>query len=163
VRRTSLAEMDCSVARTLDVVGEWWTLLIIRDAFLGARHFEEFQRRTGIARNILAERLERLVENGVFERRPYQERPLRHEYRLTEKGRELFGVLTALRQWGDRWAAEGDPPMVLEHRDCGYVAVGVLTCSECGEPLTPYNVRAKGRLITRPAPRPGSDPMSRPA
>jgi len=112
--------MDCSVARTLDVVGEWWTLLIIRDAFLGARHFEEFQRRTGIARNILAERLERLVENGVFERRPYQERPLRHEYRLTEKGRELFGVLTALRQWGDRWAQAGAPPVKVEHLDCGH-------------------------------------------
>ncbi len=143
--------MDCSVARTLDIVGEWWSLLIIRDAFLGARRFDDFQRRTGIARNILSLRLERLVQDGILERRPYQERPLRHEYRLTEKGRDLFEVLTALRQWGDRWTTGGEPPLVLEHHQCGSVVSGVFTCSECGERLTPFNVRARGRLPARRA------------
>lgn len=149
--RSSLAGVDCSVARALDVVGEWWTLLVVRDAFLGARRFEEFRRRSGIARNILAQRLERLVAEGVLERVRYQERPPRHEYRLTEKGRDLFGVLVALRQWGDRWLTSGEPPLVLEHRDHGHLAQAVLTCAECGEPLTPYAVRARGRQLSAAA------------
>ncbi|TMC09079.1 MAG: helix-turn-helix transcriptional regulator [Chloroflexi bacterium] len=102
MRRTSLAEMPCPVARTLDVVGEWWTLLIVRDALLGARRFEDFKA-TGIADNILSARLRRLVDEGVLERVPYQERPERHEYVLTAKGRALGTVVQALRSWGLRW------------------------------------------------------------
>src|SRR5687768_7420595 len=112
MRRTSFEDMHCSVARTLDVVGEWWTMLIIRDAFRGVRRFEDFQRSLGIARNVLTARLQRLVDEGVIERRPYQDNPLRHEYRLTAKGLDLYPVLVSLMQWGDRWkAGRAGPPL----------------------------------------------------
>ena len=97
--------MNCSVAQTLEVVGEWWSMLIVRDAFLGVRRFDQFQRRLGISRNILQQRLNRLVEAGVLARVQYSERPPRFEYRLTDKGRDLWPVLTAMRQWGDKYAA----------------------------------------------------------
>ena len=101
------------------MVGERWTLLIIRDVFLGIRRFEDLQRDLGVARNVLQARLERLVEEGILVKRPYQERPLRCEYRLTEKGADLWPVLVALLQWGDRYALEGERPMILQHRGCG--------------------------------------------
>src|SRR3954462_7637079 len=93
----------CSVARALEVVGERWTLLVLRDAFLGVRRFDDFQRSLGVARNILQARLERLVDEGLLERQPYQERPPRYEYRLTEKGIELWPAIVALMKWGDRY------------------------------------------------------------
>src|SRR6266511_5373666 len=93
---------NCSIARALELVGERWTLLIIRDAFLGLRRFDQFQRSLGVARNVLTDRLNRLVEEGILRRVPYQERPVRFEYRLTDKGRELWPVMMTLMQWGDR-------------------------------------------------------------
>ena len=105
----------CSIARSLELVGERWTLLILRDLFLGHRRFEALQSRLGIARNVLAARLEKLVAAGIVERRRYSERPLRHEYRLTAKGRDLWPVLVALMQWGDRHAAPAGPPVLLAH------------------------------------------------
>jgi len=148
MRRTSFAEMNCSVARTLEVVGEWWTMLVIREAFFGTRRFDEIQERLGIARNVLAARLQSLVDHGVFERRRYQEHPERFEYRLTEKGMDLYPVLLAMLRWGDRWTAGQDgPPLVLVHRTCGKAATPTLRCSECGEELLPHDVR--------PLPRPG--------
>ncbi len=126
----------CSVARSLELVGERWTILIVRDAFLGVRRFEDFQRSLGVARNVLQSRLERLVEHGVLERRRYQERPERFEYRLTAKGRDLFPVLVALMQWGDRYLADdGVPPLALEHRGCGSPVHLGLVCDE-GHELT---------------------------
>ena len=109
---------DCSVARALEIVGERWTLLIIRDALLGLRRFDEFQESLGIARNVLTDRLKRLVEEGILERRRYSERPPRDEYVLTEKGRELRLALTGLRQWGDRYLSE-QPPRLLQRRSDG--------------------------------------------
>src|SRR6516162_9058392 len=106
---------NCSIARALEVVGERWTLLIVRDAFLGLRRFEEFQESLGIARNVLADRLNRLVEEGIFERVRYSQRPERHEYRLTAKGRELNIALTGLRQWGDTYLSE-KPPRLLRRK-----------------------------------------------
>ena len=106
---------NCSIARALEVVGERWTLLIVRDAFLGLRRFDEFQESLGIARNVLADRLNRLVEEGILERARYSERPERHEYRLTAKGRELNIALTALRQWGDTYLSE-KPPRLLRRK-----------------------------------------------
>src|SRR5690349_25173948 len=97
--------MHCSIAQALEVVGEWWTLLILRDALLGVTRFDDWQRRLGIARNILSARLEALVEEGILERHRYQERPPRHEYVLTRRGSDLAPVLEALRTWGDRHAA----------------------------------------------------------
>jgi DNA-binding HxlR family transcriptional regulator len=106
---------DCSIARALEIVGERWTLLIIRDAFLGLRRFEELQESLGIARNVLTDRLNRLVEAGILERVRYSERPERYEYHLTEKGRELDVALAGLRQWGDTYVSER-PPRILRRR-----------------------------------------------
>ena len=105
----------CSIARALELVGERWTLLIVRDAFLGLSRFDQFQQSLGIGRNVLADRLNGLVEQGIFDRVPYSERPLRHDYRLTEKGRELAIVLAALRQWGDRHVSD-KPPRLLRRK-----------------------------------------------
>jgi DNA-binding HxlR family transcriptional regulator len=122
VERKSFADMDCSVAQCLEVVGEWWSMLIVRDAFLGVTRFDEFQRRLGISRNILQQRLARLVDAGVLVRVPYSEHPPRHDYRLTDKGRDLWPVLTAMRQWGDKYdwpTDEGHPQgLWLSFRGC---------------------------------------------
>ena len=134
--------MNCSVAQCLEVVGEWWSLLIMRDAFLGIRRFDDFQARLGISRNVLNQRLTRLVEQGVLERVPYQEHPPRCDYRLTDKGRDLWLVVTAMRQWGDKWAAPEGPPVEIVHTACGHVSEAVPTCSHCGERLDARGVRA---------------------
>src|SRR5487761_1384304 len=121
VERKSFADMHCSVAQCLEVVGEWWSMLIIRDAFLGVTRFDQFQERLGISRNVLNQRLAYLVEHGVLEKVPYSEHPPRHDYRLTSKGRDLWPVLTTLRQWGDKYAAPDGPPLQVVHKSCGKV------------------------------------------
>ena len=142
VRRTSFEDMSCSIARSLEVIGEWWTLLILRDAFLGVTRFEDFQQRLGIARNILTARLHGLVDHGILERRPYDEARGRHDYVLTRKGRALWPVLVTIRQWGDEWiTGEGKEPVQLVHRQCGEVSKATLTCEQCGEALRPHEVR----------------------
>lgn len=123
--------MNCSVAGALEIVGEWWTFLVLRDAFLGVRRFEDFQRRLGIARNVLTARLQTLVSHGILERRRYQERPERYEYRLTDKGLELHPILVSLMQWGDKWAGEA-PPMDLVHKGCGHPSKPLMVCDHCG-------------------------------
>jgi DNA-binding HxlR family transcriptional regulator len=126
----------CSVARTLEIVGERWTLLILRDAFLGVRRFDDFQRSLGVARNVLNTRLQRLVEAGLLERRRYQERPPRHEYRLTPMGRDLWPALVALMQWGDQHlAGEHGAPLVVAHKGCGGTVDDRRRCTTCGEAL----------------------------
>jgi len=143
MRRRSLEDENCSIARTLEVVGEWWTLLILREAFRGVRRFDEMQAGLGIARNILTARLHTLVAHGILERRRYQERPERFEYRLTQKGLDLYPVLVSLMRWGDRYTAgEEGPPVALIHKSCGHDAGPVLTCAYCGEPISPRDVRA---------------------
>jgi DNA-binding HxlR family transcriptional regulator len=124
------------------VVGEWWSMLIVRDAFLGVRRFDDFQHRLGISRNVLQQRLRHLVDAGVFVRVPYSEHPPRSEYKLTQKGRDLWPVLTTMRQWGDRYAAPSGPPVVVVHTDCGHAAEAVLVCGECAEPFDPREARA---------------------
>ena len=132
----------CSIARALEVLGDRWTLLVIRDAFLGLRRFDDFQRDLGVARNVLADRLSRLVEEGVLERVRYQERPERFEYRLTDKGIDLWPAIVALMQWGDRHLSEGEgPPLRLEHRDCGGAITDRRTCDKCGAGLGARDVR----------------------
>ena len=127
----------CSIAGALEVVGERWSLLIVRDVFLGLRRFDQIQANLGIARNVLQARLARLVEQGVLERVRYQERPRRFEYRLTEKGIDLWPTIVALMQWGDRYAAPADGPAVLlEHRGCGGAVDAHRICARCGERLT---------------------------
>ena len=143
MRRTSFEDMNCSVAQCLEVVGEWWSLLIVRDAFLGVRRFDDFQARLGISRNILNDRLNHLVDNDVLERVPYQDNPPRSEYRLTDKGRDLWHVVTAMRQWGDRWSAPDGPPLKMRHTGCGRLVKAVAVCSHCGEPLDVRSVTAE--------------------
>jgi DNA-binding HxlR family transcriptional regulator len=133
----------CSVARALEVVGERWSLLVIRDVFLGVRRFDDFQRSLGVARNVLQARLERLVEEDILERRLYQEHPPRYEYRLTEKGIDLWPVIVALLKWGDRHAYPDGPPVVLEHRDCGGEVDERRICMKCGCPLEARDVRPR--------------------
>lgn len=142
VERKSFAGMHCSVAQCLEVVGEWWSMLIVRDAFLGVRRFDEFQQRLGISRNILNQRLVSLVGHGVLQKVPYSEHPPRYEYRLTTKGRDLWPVLIAMRQWGDKYAAPDGPPLQVVHQSCGEVVEAVMTCSCCGQRLTAHDVRA---------------------
>jgi DNA-binding HxlR family transcriptional regulator len=151
MQRTSFETMNCSVAQCLEVVGEWWSMLIIRDAFLGVRRFDDFQSRLGISRNILNVRLSTLVEAGVLQRVPYQERPLRHEYRLTDKGRDLWPVLTTMREWGDKWAAPNGAPLELVHDSCGEVMHLKHTCSACGERVDTRAVRARSGPGARPS------------
>jgi DNA-binding HxlR family transcriptional regulator len=144
VERKSFADMDCSVAQCLEVVGEWWSMLVVRDAFLGVTRFDTFQERLGISRNILQQRLARLVEMGVLRREPYCEHPLRYDYRLTDKGRDLWPVLTAMRQWGDRYSAPLGPPLVVTHTACGSAVDAVLVCGSCGERVGPRDVVVSG-------------------
>jgi DNA-binding HxlR family transcriptional regulator len=133
----------CSVARTLEVIGDRWTMLVIRDAFHGIRRFEEFQERLGIARNVLSSRLTRLVHEGVLEKHLYQDRPPRFEYRLTPKGVDLFSVMVSLMKWGDRHAPSPDgPPVVVLHGGCGGEVDERLLCDRCGEPVTALNAEA---------------------
>lgn len=142
MQRTSFEGLTCSVAQCLDVVGEWWSLLIVRDAFLGVTRFEDFQARLGISRNILTQRLNHLVEAEILRRVLYCHHPPRAEYRLTAKGRDLWHVVTAMRQWGDRWAAPAGPPLEIRHTSCGHIVTAVPTCSHCGERLDARSVTA---------------------
>ena len=144
MKKVSFADMHCSVAQSLEVIGEWWTLLILRDAFLGVTRFDDFASRLGIARNVLTARLDTLVDNDVLDRVPYDEARGRYDYRLTDKGRALLPVLTAIRQWGDEWIlGQEHAPVVVEHTTCGEISTGVLTCDHCGEELTTKTVRAR--------------------
>jgi DNA-binding HxlR family transcriptional regulator len=142
---------NCSIAHTLEVVGDRWTMLVVRDAFLGRRRFEDFQRSLGIARNVLANRLERLVEDGVLERRKYQDRPARFEYHLTQKGIDLWPVTVSLLKWGDRHlAGEQGPPRLILHRECGGEIDERFRCTKCGADLSHEDVQA--------VPGPGAQP-----
>jgi DNA-binding HxlR family transcriptional regulator len=161
MQRKSFEGMNCSVAQTLEVVGEWWTMLIVRDCFLGVTRFDDFHQRLGISRNILTDRLEHLVEHGVVVRVPYQEHPVRYDYRLTDKGRDLWLVLTAMREWGDRWEASDGPPIVVEHKACRHETTVVPTCSSCGEPVDARSVRALAGPGSRQRPADGILPAPR--
>jgi DNA-binding HxlR family transcriptional regulator len=144
MRWNEIGDLPCSVARTLSVVGDRWTLLVLRDCFLGARRFDAFERSLGISPHLLSTRLGKLVDEGILERRAYSRRPIRHEYRLTEKGVDLYPVVVSLTRWGDRWmAGDEGPPLTIEHRPCGHAMTPVLTCSECHEPIDPRETTAR--------------------
>jgi DNA-binding HxlR family transcriptional regulator len=140
---TSLSGMNCSIARTLDVVGEWWTLLIVRDALRGATRFDEFRDSLGMARGVLSSRLRKLTDQGILSRRQYSEHPPRYEYTLTDKGRALAPVITALMTWGDIWApGPSGPPVVLIHEPCGHAMHPVQTCPHCRGDVRSGDVRS---------------------
>lgn len=158
MRWDDLAEEPCSVARTVSVIGDRWTLLVLRECFLRVRRFEAFQERLGITRPVLAARLKKLVEAGVLEKVPYQERPTRHEYRLTRRGRDLHPVMMAIIHWGDvHMAPGGRRPLLYRHRGCGHLFDPVMVCSACAAPLEAHAVgvepgpggRAAGRTAVR--------------
>ena len=138
--KQSFANISCSIARAVDVVGQRWTPLILRDLFAGMSRFEDIRRDLGIASNVLAARLEELERHGVVERRQYQSLPLRHEYVLTEKGRDLYPVIATLLAWGDKWLAEpAGPPALTVHTECGHVTTARTVCAECGGDLNADN------------------------
>jgi len=144
VRWSDVGKLDCTIARTLSVIGDRWTLLILRDAFLGTRRFEVFQSSLGITRHRLADRLRKLVQPGVLRRVRYQDAPARFEYRLTEKGIDLYGVIVMLAGWGDRhMAGRGGPSVERVHRGCGHVAALHLTCDHCGDIVTARDMTAR--------------------
>lgn len=137
MQHTRLAEWDCSIARALDIVGEWWTLLILRDAMRGTTRFDDFHDSLGMARSVLTARLKRLTDAGVLEKLQYREHPPRHEYRLTDKGRALFAVVAALQRWGDEWTAgPAGPPALLVHEPCGHAIRPEFVCPDCGTEVT---------------------------
>jgi DNA-binding HxlR family transcriptional regulator len=137
---------SCSIARTLDVLGDTWSVLVIREMFLGTHRFDQLLEHLGIARNILAARLRRLVEHGILTKRLYQPHPPRFEYHLTRKGVDLYPVVVGLMQWGDRYlAGPSGGPIVLEHTACGRQTELVPACSACGEPISPRDMRALPR------------------
>jgi DNA-binding HxlR family transcriptional regulator len=148
VELKSFADMDCSIAQCLEVVGERWSMLIVRDCFLGFSRFDDFQRRLGISRNVLQQRLAKLVQAGVLERVLYCEHPARYDYRLTERGRDLWPVMAAMRQWGDRHVAPNGPPVQMLHKGCQTSTFVDFVCGSCGEKLRPGDLTAlpgKGR------------------
>ncbi|CAN5544059.1 helix-turn-helix domain-containing protein [soil metagenome] len=139
-----LADQPCSIARSVAVIGDRWTLMILRDAFLGVRRFEAFQTRLGISRTIITERLKLLVNEGVLAKVPYQERPVRHEYRLTEKGLDLYPVVMAIVHWGDRhYAGQSGAPLLHRHKTCGCDFAPLMTCSECHAPVGAREVETR--------------------
>ena len=130
---------ECSVGRAMDILGERWTFLILRESFYGVRRFSDMQRNLGIARNILSNRLQTLVGAGILERRRYQEEPERYEYRLTETGRGLYPAIIAIMRWGDEHLMEDGAPVVLRH-SCGEIADPVMVCAHCRAELDPHEV-----------------------
>ena len=138
---TNRYDIDCSVARTLEHIGERWTFMVLRDAFYGVRRFDDFQASLGVARNILTKRLTKLVDAGIMRKEAYQEHPPRYEYRLTEKGRDLVPILTFLLAWGDKWETENEPPVRLIHTTCGRGMHTQGVCSVCGDEINAFNLR----------------------
>lgn len=138
MKRTPLDHMNCSIARSLDIIGEWWTLLIVRDVFQGKRRFEQIREDLGISRNVLADRLATLVEREILTKVPV-ERGF-EEYRLTKKGTDLHSVIVTVMQWGDRWEAPNGPPLELVH-ECGNITRARLVCDCCGEDVSAFNVK----------------------
>ena len=136
MRNTSFASMHCSLAQSLELIGDWWTPLVLRDLYLGLNRFDQFVTDLGISRNLLTARLTTLVDGGLVRRTPYQQNPVRYSYELTDAGQELVPILMALTAWGDRWATPpAGQPIRFTHTTCGKLTTPTVSCSECGDPL----------------------------
>jgi DNA-binding HxlR family transcriptional regulator len=156
MRWNEINTMTCSVARTLSVVGDRWTMLIIRDAFLGIRRFDCLREDLGMTPHRLSDRLRKLVRDGILDRIEYQKRPRRFEYRLTEKGIELYPLIVAMIAWGDRWmAGAAGAPVELVHRRCGHAINPRLICPSCSETIVPREMSARPGPALRPRGLPG--------
>jgi DNA-binding HxlR family transcriptional regulator len=140
---TSQDDQLCSIAASLQLIGDRWSLLILRDAFRGVRRFDELAADLGIARNLLADRLQKLVDHGILVKQPYQQRPVRYEYRLSAKGVDLSPALVALMRWGDKHVLDESPPVVLVHDRCGTPLEQTLTCPECAEAVSPRAIKSR--------------------
>lgn len=151
--KQSFANISCSIARSLDIVGERWTPLILRDLFVGMSRFEDIRRDLGIASNVLAARLENLEQHGIVERRQYQTGPDRHEYLLTTMGLDLYPVIATLLAWGDKWlAGPQGPPVVTVHGDCGHPTTAKAVCAHCDGELNAANTSAVAGPGANPGP-----------
>lgn len=162
MERKSFADMGCSVAQCPEIVGDSWTMLIVRDAFSGVTRFAEFQERLAMPRNTLQDRLTKLVDSGVLVKVPYSDHPLRHDYLLTDRGRDLWPVLTAMRQWGDRHGTPAGPVRMV-HASRGTAAETSIACRSCGESLGPGDVEmvlVPGRETSTDEPRMTSRPSA---
>lgn len=138
---SALDEENCSLSRTLAVIGDRWSLLILRESFLRVRRFEDFQVRLGITRHLLADRLKKFVSHGVLRRAPYSDKPKRYEYILTPKGLDIYPIIMSLVHWGDvHMVDERGRPVLHRHKACGHFFEPVLACSECGAPITAKDV-----------------------
>jgi DNA-binding HxlR family transcriptional regulator len=137
--RTDLADKTCTIARTVELLGDAWTLLIMREMFLAGRRFDELQRQTGASPHILSQRLKRLEGAGVVRREAYSERPPRHEYRLTAMGRELWPVIISMKQWGDKWFDDTTTHVEITHKGCGATVMPHMICPDCGEPMLAHD------------------------
>src|SRR6185312_12499267 len=155
MQRKRFDEMTCPIARSLERVGEWWSILILRDAFRGLTRFDQFQKSLDIAPNILTRRLAKLVESGLLERRAYSERPPRHEYILTERGRDFRPVLWSMLAWGNRHFAPEGPSVVVVDAETGEVAEPLLIDRRSGRPLTAPEFRSA------PGPAAGPETLAR--
>lgn len=141
MRWDEIQEERCSIARTLSVIGDRWTMLVLRDAFLRIRKFDDFQKDLGISRQRLSDRLKKMVEEGVMEKVEYQINPSRYEYRLTQKGVDLYPIIVSMVTWGDKYMDNGDgAPIVYKHKACGNYFTAEIMCSECGDSVDPRDV-----------------------
>jgi DNA-binding HxlR family transcriptional regulator len=141
MRHAELAEKECAVARTWAVIGERWTMLILREFFRGSHRFEDIQTKLQLGRNILADRLQLLVAEGILDRRIYQERPDRYDYHLTPKGEDLYPILLAMLRWGNRYKVD-EPPLKLMHKACGHMIDPLVVCDGCKDELHRQDLRA---------------------
>jgi DNA-binding HxlR family transcriptional regulator len=144
MKRTDLGKLPCSIARTSNLLGDWWTPLVLREAFYGAKRFDEFVERLEIGRNVLTQRLNRLTDEAILEKRKYQNKPARYEYRLTDKGRALFDVLAAMLRWGDDWLWDAaGPPIEMVDRTNGHVIQPVVVDAKTLKPIDPRNIKVR--------------------
>jgi DNA-binding HxlR family transcriptional regulator len=141
MRWDEIQDIPCSIAKSLAVIGDRWTLLIIRDCFLGTKRFDDFQKQIGVTRHVLSDRLNKLVEAQVLQKIEYQNKPTRYEYRLTQMGIDIFPIIISLAQWSNKWIlAEDEVPIVYKHLKCDTITHAVMGCSNCGEELNPRDI-----------------------
>lgn len=151
MRRTRFDQDICPIARTTDLIGDWWTPVVMREAFYGCRRFEQFQERLGVSRATLTERLTRLVDEGMLVRVPYQSNPVRHEYRLTDKGRDFYSVLAAMFRWGDRWLfGDAGSSLELYDKDTDKPIRPLVVDENTGEPIDPRRIQLRSRRPAKP-------------
>lgn len=141
--RADLSSRTYTLARAIALVGDEWTFMILREMFLGNRRFDDFLRQSGMSSHLLSQRLKKLEAGGVIQRKAYSDRPPRYEYYLTDMGLELWPVIIAMRQWGDRWLGDGKPPVEVVHKGCRRVTQPQMTCSECSEPMTAHDAEIR--------------------